>query len=104
MRIIDRLDRAARALARDLAALRKNPAKFRVQIMVAEARLSAVSSARRAWRAALTQLRYSSPSERRRVARGLGIPVTARERREAIDRIQREVLARLGREQQEHAQ
>ena len=97
MKLEKRMLMASRELVRDLMSLRRSPDAYEVEIKIAEARLSALTSARRAWKQLCLQMECCSTYERRLAARRLGIPLTARERQAEIERIQAQVLAHLHR-------
>lgn len=90
-----RLKLAARELARELTTLRADRDSSKLAIAIYEARLTAVTAARKKWGAWLKAHPHSTPQERRDAKYALGLPVTRSECLQQIERIHRDVEARF---------
>ena len=97
MKYAKRLKLAAQALARAIRDLRGDRDSNPLAIAIYEARLSAVTRARRDWGAWLKDHPVSTLEQRREAKRALGLPVTRRECLAQIEAIHIEVERRFAR-------
>lgn len=93
----ERLKLAARELSREVAARRAQPDINPLALAIYEARLSAVTRARREWTAWLRTNPQATRETRDLAKRDLGLPVTRRECLQQIARIHQEVAQRFSR-------
>ena len=97
MKYAERLKLAARELSREVVARRAQPNVNPLALAIYEARLSAVTHARREWTAWLRANPNAHRADRNRAKRTLGLPVTRRECLQQIARIHQEVVQRFSR-------
>jgi hypothetical protein len=95
MKYRERLKLAATALAREVAQHRRNRAPDPLPLAIYEARLSAVTDARRRWSGWLRTHPFSTPEQRREAKGELGLPRTRRECLRQIEAIHIDVIRRL---------
>ena len=95
MKYRERLKLAATALAREVAQRRKKVGADPIPLAIYEARLSAVTEARRCWNRWLREHPFSTREQRHIAMYELGLPRTRRECLRQIEAIHLEVIRRL---------